>query len=75
MHNIMVASTVPFWPIVHHIQKKLFFLIRLKSKENLSAISGDFFPKIVNNRSKRNSTLYSNYIATLTHYDPIGKQS
>src|SRR5271168_1331301 len=29
-------------------EKKLFFFIRLKSKQNLSAISGEFFPKIVN---------------------------
>jgi len=48
-------STVLFRPIVHvthHIRKKLFFFIRLKSKENLSAIPVEFFPKIVNDRSK-----------------------
>jgi len=51
--------TVPFRPIVHvthHNQKKTFlFFIRLISKENLSAISDDFFLKIVNNWSKRYS--------------------
>jgi len=34
------------------LKKKYFFYIRLKSKENLSAISGEKFPKIMNNRSK-----------------------
>ena len=39
--------TVPFQPIIRvtdHIQKKTFlYFIHLKSKEILSAISGDFF--------------------------------
>jgi len=55
MRKGMARGTVLFRPIVHvthHIRKKLFFYIRLKSKENLSAISVEFFPKIVNDRSK-----------------------
>ena len=53
------SDTVLFRPIVHvtyHIQKNYFFFIRLHSKEILSAISGEFFSKIVNNWSKRYST-------------------
>jgi len=33
-------------------EKNYFFFIRLKSKQNLSAISDEFFPKSVNIRSK-----------------------
>jgi len=47
--------TVLFRPIVHvthYIRKKLFLRIRLKSKENLSAISVELFPNIVNDRQK-----------------------
>src|SRR5271168_1707898 len=50
-----VPTTVLFRPNVHvtrHTRKKLFFFICLKSKQNLSAISGEFFPKIVNTWSK-----------------------
>jgi len=35
-----------------HPKKKFFYFIHLKSKEYFSAISGETFPKIVNNWSK-----------------------
>ena len=45
--RLATARTVLFRPSVHvtrHNEKKLFFFfIRLKSKENLSAISAHFF--------------------------------
>ena len=40
-------------------KKTIFFFIHLKSKENLSAISDDFFLKIVNNWSKWYSNLWT----------------
>jgi len=54
-YTCLLHCTVVFRPIVRvtrNIEKKVFFYIRLKSKENLSAISGEKIPKIVNNRSK-----------------------
>jgi Fe-S cluster assembly ATPase SufC len=52
--TVSIPDTVLLRPIVHVTvtsEKKLFFFIRLKSKENLSAISEYFFSKIVNDWS------------------------
>jgi hypothetical protein len=64
-NNSSSRSTVPFRPdvhVTHHTRKKLFCFIRLKSKQNLSAISGEFFSKIVNIRSKWYSMLTRSHI-------------
>src|SRR6267378_1277517 len=71
----ILVSTVLFQPIVHVTvtsEKKVFFFIHLKSKEKISAILGEFFPKIMNDWSKwystsRNLNLFS-FSLCLTHH-------